>query len=128
MGMIKSYDPDNPDNNYHLTNQFCKQMQLNKYRPICSEIIEGALYLASYAVASDLDTLQKHGITHIVNAAGDVCESCFPEQFTYLTYYLKDTNQEAIQLYFYKTIEFIDQAISTKGRVLVHCREGVSRS
>jgi len=66
--------------------------------------------------------------THIVNTAADVCDNRFPDQFTYLTYYLKDTNNEEISLLFYRTLEWIQSAIDQGGRVLVHCREGVSRS
>eukprot|EP00929_Paragymnodinium_shiwhaense_P109498 TRINITY_DN75964_c0_g1_i1.p1 TRINITY_DN75964_c0_g1~~TRINITY_DN75964_c0_g1_i1.p1 ORF type:complete len:791 (+),score=110.12 TRINITY_DN75964_c0_g1_i1:145-2517(+) len=126
--LISTYDPDNEENNLHLPNELCKKLQLKQYRPVASEIIDKSLYLGSYQVACDLELLRRHQITHIVNTAGDVCESHFPDTFTYLTYFLKDTNNEDIQLLFYRTLDFIHSATSQGGRVLVHCREGVSRS
>jgi hypothetical protein len=72
--------------------------------------------------------LKKFGITHIVNTAADVCESSFPDEIQYLTYYLKDTKTESISSVFHRTLEWIEAAIVKGGTVLVHCREGVSRS
>jgi len=126
--MQRSWDPSNEENNYHLPHHLCKQWQLRHYRQVCSEVIPGALFISSFQVASELETLQRHKITHIVNTAADVCENRFPEHFSYLTYYLKDTNNEDISLLFYRTLEWIQAAIVSGGKVLVHCREGVSRS
>eukprot|EP00930_Biecheleria_cincta_P069584 TRINITY_DN57302_c0_g1_i1.p1 TRINITY_DN57302_c0_g1~~TRINITY_DN57302_c0_g1_i1.p1 ORF type:complete len:770 (-),score=115.83 TRINITY_DN57302_c0_g1_i1:190-2499(-) len=126
--MEASFDPDNEDNNYHLPDQVRRRLQLKHYRQICSEVLPGALYIASYQVASDEGALRKRNITHIVNCAADICDSCFPDKFQYLTYYLKDANGEEISLLFYRTLEWIHEAIARGGHVLVHCREGVSRS
>ena len=57
------------------------------------------------------------GITHIVNCAGDVCRNQFPNEFTYVTYNLKDSKTENIECLFYEVIEFIESS----PRVLVHC-------
>uniref|UniRef100_A0A7S0F950 Protein-serine/threonine phosphatase n=1 Tax=Pyrodinium bahamense TaxID=73915 RepID=A0A7S0F950_9DINO len=126
--MLNSYDPENEENNYHLPHHVYKQLQLNHFRQVCSEVVPGALFISSFQVASELESLRKHQITHIVNTAADVCDSCFPDHFSYITYYLKDTNNEDISLLFYRTLEWIQNAISSGGRVLVHCREGISRS
>mmetsp|Transcript_89717 Transcript_89717/g.159448 ORF Transcript_89717/g.159448 Transcript_89717/m.159448 type:complete len:798 (+) Transcript_89717:111-2504(+) len=126
--LMSSYDPDNEDNNYHLPDHLRRRLQLKHYRQVCSEVLPGALFISSYQVASDEAELRKRNITHIVNTAADICDSCFPDKFQYLTYYLKDANSEEISLLFYRTLEWIHDAISKGGRVLVHCREGVSRS
>lgn len=126
--LMHSYDPNNEENNYHLPHHLYKQLKLNHFRQICSEILPGKLFISSFVVAGDLEKLKGQGITHIVNTAGDICESRFPEHFQYLTYYLKDTNNEEISLLFYKTLSWIQSAMDSGGRVLVHCREGVSRS
>jgi len=126
--LINSYDPDNEENNYHLPPNLYKQLQLQQYRQVCSEVLEGALFIAGYQVASDFEYLRRLQISHIVNTAADICENCFPENFQYLTYYLKDSNNEEISLLFYRTLKWIDEAIQKGGRVLVHCREGISRS
>lgn len=126
--LINSYDPDNEENNYHLPHHLFKQLQLRHFRQVCSEVLPGTLFISSYQVASSLEALRRHQITHIVNAAADVCDNCFPEHFSYMTYYLKDANYEDISVLFYRTLEWIQAAIDSGGRVLVHCREGVSRS
>uniref|UniRef100_A0A7S1AJT9 Protein-serine/threonine phosphatase n=1 Tax=Noctiluca scintillans TaxID=2966 RepID=A0A7S1AJT9_NOCSC len=126
--LIKSWDPDNEENNYHLPHHLVKQLQLEHFRQVCSEVLPHQLYISSYQVAANSETLRKHGITHIVNTAGDVCENLFAGEFQYLTYYLKDINHEEISLLFYRTLEWMHGAIQKQGRVLVHCREGVSRS
>jgi len=64
------------------------------YSEICSEVIEGLLYVSSYMVAKNEDLLMDHNITHIVNAAADVCENHFPHKIDYLHYFLKDHNIE----------------------------------
>jgi len=105
-----------------------KHLQLKHFRSVCSEVVPGKLFIASYGTASNLEALQKNKITHIVNTAADICDVCFPDKFQYCVYYLKDINQEEISLLIYRTIEWIQNAIDSRGRVLVHCREGVSRS
>jgi len=126
--MIRSYDPNNEENNYHLPDHLYKALQLKQYRQACSEVIANSVYLGGYQVAGDLECLQRNRITHIVNMAADVCDSSFPEHFSYLTYYLKDTNSEDISPLFYRTLDWMQSAVASGGRVLVHCREGVSRS
>jgi predicted protein tyrosine phosphatase len=126
--LIRSYDPDNEENNYHLPHHLYKKLQLERYRPVCSEIIKNALFISSHQVAGNIDELRRHQITHIANTAADACTNHFVGQFHYLTYYLKDANNEEISILFYRTLKWIDDAIRMGGRVLVHCREGVSRS
>lgn len=126
--MIRSYDPHNEENNYHLPNHLYKQLQMGQYRQACSEVVPNAVYISGYKVPSDRDCLHKHGITHIVNMAADVCENHFPDEFAYMTYYLKDSNNEDMSAIFYRTLEFMHGVVMRGGRVLVHCREGVSRS
>jgi len=102
--------------------------RLHKYRTICSEIVPGSLYLSGYGVACDRATLRSHDVTHIVNTAADVCDNLFVGDFEYLTFYLKDSKEEPISAVFHVVLEWIDAAIAKNGVVLVHCREGVSRS
>ena len=53
--MISSFDPNNEENNYHLPHHLCKRLQMDRYRGQCSEVLPGALYISSYAVASNLE-------------------------------------------------------------------------
>lgn len=114
---VGRYDPD-----------VYKQQQLKQQKCMCSEVIANALYISGYEVAKDREALRRHGITHIVNTAADACDDCFKSDVAYCSYYLKDSNSEDISVFFYRTIEWMHDAILQGGKVLVHCVAGVSRS
>eukprot|EP00916_Digyalum_oweni_P017015 GHVL01027897.1.p1 GENE.GHVL01027897.1~~GHVL01027897.1.p1 ORF type:complete len:616 (+),score=189.35 GHVL01027897.1:842-2689(+) len=121
--LLVDEDPDE----YSLPDHQKKALMLNQYRNICSEIVP-SLYMGGAAVAADRELLKKNNISHIINAAGDVCENLFPDDFEYLTFYVKDAKSEEISVVFYRALEWIDKALKNNKKVLVHCREGVSRS
>eukprot|EP00056_Hartaetosiga_gracilis_P017614 m.7863 g.7863 ORF g.7863 m.7863 type:complete len:368 (+) comp5928_c0_seq1:114-1217(+) len=92
-----------------------------------SEIIEGKLYLGSWATASQLPVLQHLGISHIVNAT-QTCDSPFKDDMTYIQCPIDDAVGEDIGSYFDQSLEFIRSAFNDDKRVLVHCKMGMSRS
>jgi len=63
-----------------------------------------------------------------VNCAGVVCPESFPDDFKYLTLWLRDAKGENITSILYDVLEYIDQALINGGKVFVHCQQGVSRS
>ena len=85
------------------------------------------LYLGSIFVAEDEDTLKDIGITHIVTAGRDM-QPMYPKKFNYRVLKLRDYEDENITKYFDSSIEFIENALNSDGKVLVHCLAGVSRS
>ena len=86
------------------------------------------MYLAGDSVAQNKQLLDECKITHIINCSGDYSDSYFPEDYIYKTYYLKDSIFENIECTFYDAIKFIEECAEKRGRVLVHCVQGVSRS
>jgi protein-tyrosine phosphatase len=116
------------DKRHMLRPSELKQMELKKYTEQCSEIVPKQIYISSFTVANDLALLQRNEVTHILNLAADICENRFPDKFIYATYYVKDSSGEDISMLFYRTLEWIQAALHAGGRVLVHCKEGVSRS
>ena len=94
------------------------------YQPV--ELIPN-LFIGSIGTASNLKILKETGITHIVCAAKGV-EAYYPNKFTYLKLDLLDTENEDIKKYFDEAGEFINKALKEKGKVLVHCHAGISRS
>ncbi|CAE8723988.1 unnamed protein product [Polarella glacialis] len=87
------------------------------------------LFLGSKLAAEDRDVLRRHGITHILNTASEI-----PNYFEgtseapiYLHLSLQDSKEDNIRNEFQRCIEFIDAA-SDRGKVLVHCQAGISRS
>jgi hypothetical protein len=79
------------------------------------------LYVGGVIVAKDYALLKEHGITHVINCAGDVCRNYHPEHLLYQTFFLKDSKIENIECLFYPTLEYIEEAISSGGKVFVHC-------
>jgi hypothetical protein len=104
------------------------------------------MYLSGRGPTQDLELLKEVGVTHILNLAADVCENCFPEEFCYKSYHLKDSRTQVsistlgitsktilltrknIECVFYDCIEFMENCRTNGGKVLIHCEKGVSRS
>ncbi|GFO42042.1 dual specificity protein phosphatase 19 [Plakobranchus ocellatus] len=85
------------------------------------------LLMGSQDVAHDMETLRKHGVTHILNVATGV-ENMFPKDFVYQTQEIRDLPEFPIFHGFEKAINFIDNCRKGNGIVLVHCNAGISRS
>jgi len=113
------------DDDIRYTNR--AQMKLEMFSTAISELYPG-LFVAGDIIARDKALLKSKGVTHIVNCAGNVCGNYHPEDFHYLSYFLKDSNTENIECVFYESTQFIDSALAAGGKVLVHCHQGVSRS
>lgn len=81
-------------------------------------------------------TLSKYNITHIlsvvdIRATGhDVgkFQKNLEENFKHLYLEIQDVEEEDIMQFFGQTNDFIDDAVSKGGSVLVHCIAGISRS
>jgi hypothetical protein len=68
-----------------------KNIVIDFFSKIISEIIEGFIYISNYNVAKNKEMIQDNKITHIVNASSDNCLNHFSEEgVTYLNYNLKD--------------------------------------
>ncbi|KAE9025210.1 hypothetical protein PR003_g12794 [Phytophthora rubi] len=76
------------------------------------------LFIGSYGAANNLEALKHAGITHIL----------FPEEFTYLRLEVADLPSVRISDFFDEALGFVDAALETGGKVLVHCFMGRSRS
>ena len=85
------------------------------------------LFIGSYESASDKKILSKLGITHIVVAGSCLTEN-FPDTFKYFSLDIEDYGNQNISKHFSTSYDFIDEAINNKGKVLVHCAAGISRS
>ncbi|CAG9323586.1 unnamed protein product [Blepharisma stoltei] len=91
--------------------------------------IEEGLYLGSKEQASQLNLLFQYKITHILIAGtGSGLEPYFPTRFVYKQFPILDSPSFDILKYFDEAAEFIEDAINSGGRVMVHCLLGVSRS
>lgn len=85
------------------------------------------LYLGSEWNASNLEELHTNGITHILNVTREI-DNFFPGEFKYKNIRVYDEESTDLLRYFDDTFKFISQATKDKGKVLVHCKMGISRS
>ncbi|KAJ7212263.1 protein-tyrosine phosphatase-like protein [Mycena pura] len=97
----------------------------------CQEILPGLL-LGPFVASKSLDTLRALGITHIV-CIRDAKEAFsvrprFPEHFQYMTLDVEDNEEQNLIRLFPAAKQFIEEALSQHGRVLVHCNGGISLS
>lgn len=90
------------------------------------EVIAG-LYVGDALAASSLTTLKHYKITHIL-VAGEELSVNFPEQFIYMQLPVADLSTFDIIQHFPASNLFIEQALHENGRVLIHCKMGISRS
>ena len=119
---------DQQDRNIPQTSRISEPPSSKEFRRVCSEVVPNQVYISGWLVAEDWEELSSNGITHVINTASSVSKCPFPEKICYLPLTIEDSKSEDIQSYFYICIDFIELAISSGGRVLVHCMEGVSRS
>lgn len=109
-----------------------REQQLEEFRYVCSEVFHERLYIAGATVAQSENILVKHRITHIINTASDTCGDICPERICYFNLFLKDSRDasEELESILYSAFDFIERAIlkGPDSRVLIHCKEGVSRS
>lgn len=69
----------------------------NKFKQICSEIIDNFLYLGSDYLAKNKEVLKQNKITHIINAVGDYSPNYHDGEFKYISFHLKDHPRENIE-------------------------------
>ena len=93
-----------------------------------NEILKDFLYISGYKTASTASDLENLKITNIINCSGDLCENLSFSGINYLTLNIRDNVSENIECLFFKCIDYINEAREKKGRVLIHCYKGVSRS
>lgn len=101
----------------------------------CDEVYPG-IYIGDVATAKNKKYLQMLGITHILNSAEgnrfgfvNTGVNYYKDTtFKYIGFPLADLFTVDISKYFNAAADFIDEAISTGGKVFVHCMMGVSRS
>ena len=85
------------------------------------------LYLGSEWNASNLEELRANGITRILNVTREI-DNFFPADFQYKNIRVYDEEATDLLRFFEETYKFIKEAKNTGGKVLVHCKMGISRS
>jgi len=91
-----------------------------------SEIFD-FMFLGSEWNASNLEELNSNGITHILNVTREI-DNFFPAVFKYMNIREYDVEETDLLKYWDKTYNFVADCIYMGGKVLVHCKMGISRS
>jgi len=78
--------------------------------------------------AADIDGLHKLGVTHVLNVATQQTPNFYPKDFVYTNISIFDKPDENLNQHKKTAVEFLQRVEKMKGRVLVHCIAGVSRS
>ena len=85
------------------------------------------LYLGSEWNASNLEELTANGVTHILNVTREI-DNFFPAVFKYLNIREWDAEETDLLKYWDRTFQFILDCVNKGGKILVHCKMGISRS
>ncbi|CAN6829434.1 unnamed protein product [Brassica oleracea] len=93
----------------------------------CSKVADH-IYVGGDAVAKDKEILKSNRITHILNCVGFICPEYFKSDFCYRSLWLRDSPSEDITSILYDVFDYFEDVREQKGRIFVHCCQGVSRS
>ena len=98
----------------------------------------GTFYIGNIRAASNKETLQANGITHVINAQDPDTRNFFEddENFTYLRFPIahwwmseEDMNSHVgVRRYFAPLFAFVEKVLRAGGNVMVHCLAGAHRA
>jgi len=93
-----------------------------------STIIDDFLYHGNIGHAQNIDLLRQLGIQHILNVCDEELDEQIVDHFDVLWINVEDDICADIRKHFDQTNHFLRQCQQNGGKVLVHCKMGISRS
>jgi protein-tyrosine phosphatase/rhodanese-related sulfurtransferase len=93
-----------------------------------NEIVDDFLYLGNFWQANSMKILQQLGITHVLNMGAITKNRNQFEKIQYLNIVIPDKVEVDIRKDFHLCVDFIKQAAKVRGKILIHCVQGISRS
>lgn len=106
----------------HIENNFFNFSDNNDFNMIYPN-----LYVSNYSTCTNLELLQKLGITNIVTVLPTFSPP-FPENFQYFHIPSYDDESDKLGNYFEMANKYIANVLENGGKVLIHCMVGRSRS
>eukprot|EP00800_Vazella_pourtalesii_P017224 TRINITY_DN517_c0_g1_i1.p1 TRINITY_DN517_c0_g1~~TRINITY_DN517_c0_g1_i1.p1 ORF type:complete len:206 (-),score=26.62 TRINITY_DN517_c0_g1_i1:338-955(-) len=89
--------------------------------------ITETIYISGREDATSLSVLKANNITHVINMTRDI-PNRFADKIHYLSIPAMDSHRQSLTEFFNIAFVFIDAVKEQRGRVLIHCHAGVSRS
>ncbi|PCH43952.1 phosphotyrosine protein [Wolfiporia cocos MD-104 SS10] len=103
-----------------------RRTPLDDFHPQASEIVPG-LFVCDVYTATSPAISRGLGITHVVSVVKDNYPR-FPRSMKHISIPIDDSREAELLGYLDYTVEWITSALQRKGRVMVHCIWGMSRS
>jgi len=108
--------------------QWTKQLFIRGDDHSLSTIIDGFLYQSNMNDATNIKLLKQYDIRHIISVCNCPPSKDILDNFDVLWINVKDDLDTNMRSYFEGTNEFLRSVRQSKGKVLVHCEAGISRS
>lgn len=96
-----------------------------------SQIIPNFLYLGGHRSVNNIPNLIDDGITHVLNMAGELRLDYIEMEknnIKLLNVLAKDSKVYNIRRDFDQAFQFIDDCLRSKGKIIINCARGISRS
>jgi protein-tyrosine phosphatase len=129
MSFVRSYLPESVNNNtmYYLGQTRCYLQQYFNNTFTANNITDN-IFVGNMASASNKEEMKKKGITHILSVFNGAF-ALYPENFTYKIIHINDDPWVDIGKCIDESNAFIDEAlINPSNKIMIHCKQGVSRS
>ena len=111
----------NPDGDPTETER--KSIKVAKFAELCSEMLP-FLFVGGERVARDGPLLRSHGITHVLNCAGDAFPNFHEAKgIEYTRFFFYDSKQEMVGCAFFTIVELVERVRAAGGRLFVHCHQ-----
>ncbi|KAK7035938.1 phosphatases II [Favolaschia claudopus] len=97
---------------------------MNSSPPSVDQVLEDQVYLGNLRAAESEQTKERYGITHTLS----VCPELLSSGPRHLVIPVDDSEYDDLLIHLPEACRFIEDALAQKGRVLIHCVMGISRS
>lgn len=135
MSIIRSVLPDKINNPLWFVigrtmsnfKYFYDSSPLNINRVFDADEVYPGIYVGDLSSSLNKYALKEQGIKNILSVLNGCMEN-YPDDFKYHIVHVNDDDWVTMSNYFDECIEFINNSIMKREKILVHCNRGMSRS
>lgn len=99
-----------------------------KWNKIWPDLIVDHVALGSLRTVQNMSAVLQLNVTHVLTCGRNLRTPAFPHPIKQLVLDVDDNDEQDMNQYFLRAIEFIEDCVQMKGLCIVHCFAGVSRS